>query len=178
MADEPTLWFDGDAAGRRAAYRAIDLALPLIKPGKSLKFASLPEGHDPDDLVRAGGREAINEVIAAARPLVHVLWMRETEAASFDTPERRAAFEARLAEVTAMIGDEAVRKYYRREFGERLRRQFELDERPMRRQRHPGTRNPGWPTASRGGRIERYTPPPAGVRNMLRVCSPASAMWR
>jgi DNA primase len=155
MADEPTLCFDGDAAGRRAAYRAVDLALPLIKPGKSLKFASVPEGHDPDDLVRAGGREAINEVITSARPLVHVLWMRETEAASFDTPERRAAFEARLAEVTAMIGDDAVRKYYRREFGERLRRQFEIDERPMRRQRQPRTGNTGWPTASRGGRIEQ-----------------------
>ena len=161
MADEPTLCFDGDAAGRRAAYRAIDLALPLIKPGKSLKFASLPEGHDPDDLVRAGGRGAINEVIAAARPLAHVLWMRETEAASFDTPERRAAFEARLAEVTAMIGDEAVRKYYRREFGERLQRQFEIDARPMRRQRQLRTGTSGWPTASRGARTERYASPAA-----------------
>src|SRR6266480_4708779 len=141
MADEPTLCFDGDAAGRRAAYRAVDLALPLIKPGKSLKFATLPEGHDPDDLVRAGDRAAVNEVIAAARPLANVLWMRETEAASFDTPERRAAFETRLAEVTAMIGDEAVRKYYRRDFGERLRRQFDIDERPLRRQRHPRTGN-------------------------------------
>src|SRR5262245_21830164 len=158
MADEPTLCFDGDAAGRRAAYRAVDLALPLIKPGKSLKFAGLPEGHDPDDRVRAGGREAINEVIASARPLAHVLWMRETEASSFDTPERRAAFETRLAEVTAMIGDEAVRKYYRRDFGERLRRQFDIDERPMRRQRHPRTGNTGWPTASRGRKIERYAP--------------------
>src|SRR5215467_10456343 len=137
MADEPTLCFDGDAAGRRAAYRAVDLALPLIRPGKSLKFASLPEGHDPDDLVRAGGREAINEVIGAARPLAQVLWMRETEAGGFDTPERRAAFEARLAEVAATIADDAVRKYYRREFGERLRRLFEVDERPKMRQR-PG----------------------------------------
>src|SRR5207302_5005795 len=58
MADEPMLCFDGDEAGRRAAYRAVDLALPLLAPGKSLKFVSLPEGHDPDDLVRAGGRAA------------------------------------------------------------------------------------------------------------------------
>src|SRR5438477_1430879 len=79
MADEPLLCFDGDSAGRRAAYRAVDLALPLIKAGKSLKFASLPEGHDPDDLFRSGGREAIAEVIGAARPLVSVLWMRESE---------------------------------------------------------------------------------------------------
>ena len=130
MADEPTLCFDGDSAGRRAAYRAVDLALPLIKAGKSLKFASLPEGHDPDDLVRAGGREAIGEVIGAARPLAHVLWMRETEAGGFDTPERRAAFEARIAEVTAAIGDDSVRKYYRREFGDRLRQMFDAGDAP------------------------------------------------
>jgi DNA primase len=130
MADEPTLCFDGDRAGRGAAYRAVDLALPLLKPGKSLKFASLPEGSDPDDLVRSGGRAAIEEVISAARPLAHVLWMRETEAGSLDTPERRAAFEARIGEVTGAIGDDTVRKYYRREFGERLRQLFEGDARP------------------------------------------------
>src|SRR5688572_25622765 len=130
LSDEPVLCFDADAAGRRAAYRAVDLALPLIKPGKSLRFASLPEGHDPDDLVRSGGREAINEVVGAARPLAQVLWMRESEAGSLDTPERRAGFEARLAEVAAAIGDDAVRKYYRREFGDRLRRLFEADVRP------------------------------------------------
>jgi DNA primase len=153
MADEPTLCFDGDAAGRRAAYRAVDLALPLIRPGKSLKFASLPDGNDPDDLVRAGGREAINEVIGAARPLAHVLWMRETEAGGLDTPERRAAFEARLAEVTAMIADDSVRKYYRREFGDRLRRLFEVDERPRMRPR-PGRMNSGWRLAPSGGKAD------------------------
>jgi DNA primase len=154
MADEPTLCFDGDAAGRRAAYRAVDLALPLIKPGKSLKFAGLPEGHDPDDLVRAGGREVINEVIDTARPLAHVLWMRETEAGGFDTPERRAAFEARLAEVTATIADDSVRKYYRREFGERLRRLFEGDERPKMRQRPGRMANSEW-RMMRGGKTDR-----------------------
>src|SRR5215475_6234743 len=154
MADEPTLCFDGDAAGRRAAYRAVDLALPLIKPGKSLKFASLPEGHDPDDLVRAGGREAINEVIGAARPLAQVLWMRETEAGGFDTPERRAAFEARLAEVTAMIADDSVRKYYRREFGDRLRRLFEVDERPKMRQRPGRMARSEWRMV-KGGKTDR-----------------------
>src|SRR5256886_6841009 len=163
MADEPTLCFDGDAAGRRAAYRAIDLALPLIKPGKSLKFASLPEGHDPDDLVRAGGREAINEAIGAARPLADVLWMRATEAVGCDTPERCAAFEARLTEVTAMIADDSVRKYYRREFGERLRRLFEGGERTTRR-RLPRFTKREW-SANTGGRTGRYAPPAA--RNSL-----------
>src|SRR5262249_37479156 len=126
-------------------------------PGKSLKFASLPEGHDPDDLVRAGGRAAIEEVIAAARPLAQVLWMRETEAASLDTPERRAAFEARLRELTAMIGDDAVRRYYRREFGDRLRQLFE--ERPRARLR-PGrsATNSEWRMANREGRSGRPAP--------------------
>ena len=158
MADEPTLCFDGDGAGRRAAYRAVDLALPLIKAGKSLKFASLPEGHDPDDLVRAGGREAISEVIGAARPLAHVLWMRETEAGGFDTPERRAAFEARIAEVTAAIGDDSVRKYYRREFGDRLRQMFDAGDRPQTRQK-PGRRaNSDWRMANRKESNFRHAP--------------------
>ena len=159
MADEPILCFDGDAAGHRAAYRAVDLALPQLLPGKSLKFASLPEGQDPDDLVRAGGRAALDEVLGAARPLAHVLWMRETEAGGFDTPERRAALEARLGEVTASIGDDSVRKYYRREFGDRLRRLLEVDERsafrpkPGRMGRMPGS---DWRTANRGGKTDRH----------------------
>ena len=165
MADEPILCFDGDGAGRRAAYRAVDLALPLIKPGKSLKFASLPEGQDPDDLARAGGREAVGEVIGAARPLAHVLWMRETEAGSLDTPERRAAFEARLGEVTAAIGDDTVRKYYRREFGDRLRQLFAGDERPKMRPkqgRSDPRGRPSWPQG-RGMARGRNMPDRAGA---------------
>jgi DNA primase len=121
MADEPVLCFDGDAAGRRAAYRAIDLALPHIKPGKSLVFATLPDGHDPDDLVRSGGAGAIADVLSGARPLGEVLWTRETETARIDTPERRAGLEARINELTNSIADEAVRRYYRQDLRERLR---------------------------------------------------------
>src|SRR6202158_4154016 len=124
MADEPVLCFDGDGAGLRAAYRAVDLAMPRLKPGKSLKFALLPQGQDPDDLVRSAGREAVAEVIGAARPLAAMLWARETEGHTFDTPERRAALEARINEVTSGIGDDAVRKYYRQEFNARLQQFF------------------------------------------------------
>src|SRR5579883_1510176 len=124
LADEPILCFDGDAAGRRAAYRAVDLALPLLKPGKSLRFAALPDGQDPDDLARSGGREAIADVLGVAQPLAHMLWARESEAGSFDTPERRAALEARLSEITNAIGDDAVRRYYRQDFAGRLRQMF------------------------------------------------------
>ena len=125
MADEPILCFDGDDAGRRAAYRAVDLALPLLKPGKSLKFASLPDGQDPDDLARSGGRDAIDDVLGGARGRsAQVLWSRESEAGPFDTPERRAALEARINEVTATIADETVRRYYRQDFSGRLRQMF------------------------------------------------------
>ena len=135
MADEPLLCFDGDNAGVRAAYRAVDIALPRLLPGKSLKFALLPQGQDPDDLFRSGGREAIAEVIAAARPLAAMLWARETEGHQFDTPERRAALEARLNEVTAGIGDDSVRKYYRQDFNARLSQFFAPAQGPRREQR-------------------------------------------
>src|SRR6478672_6842874 len=77
MADEPILCFDGDKAGQKAAWRAADMALPHLKPGKSLRFALLPEGQDPDDLARSGGRVAIEEVLGAARGLVDLIWSRE-----------------------------------------------------------------------------------------------------
>jgi DNA primase len=124
MADEPVLCFDGDNAGLRAAYRAVELAMPRLKPGKSLKFALLPQGQDPDDLVRSAGREAVMEVIAAARPLADMLWARETEGHTFATPERRAALEARINEVTSGIADDSVRKYYRQDFSARLSQFF------------------------------------------------------
>ena len=89
-------------------------------PARACNSRCCREGQDPDDLVRSGGREAIADVIAAARPLADMLWARETEASRFDTPERRAALEARLDEITAAIGDEAVRKYYRQDFSARL----------------------------------------------------------
>ncbi|WP_322514205.1 DNA primase [Rhodopseudomonas palustris] len=124
MADEPILCFDGDRAGQKAAYRAADLALPHLKPGKSLRFALLPEGQDPDDLARAGGRLAIEEVIGVARPLADLLWSRESEGGSFATPERRAALEARINELANGIRDEVVRRYYRQDWAERLRAAF------------------------------------------------------
>jgi DNA primase len=124
MADEPILCFDGDTPGQRAAYRAVDLALPRLRPGKTLMFASLPDGQDPDDLARSGGKGAIADVLAGARPLAEILWLRETATGRFDTPERRAGLEARINAVTAGIADEAVRKYYRHDLDARLRNLF------------------------------------------------------
>ena len=139
MADEPVLCFDGDNAGLRAAYRAVELAMPRLKPGKSLKFALLPQGQDPDDLLRSSGRDAVKDVIDGARPLADMLWARETEGHQFDTPERRAALEARLNEVTSSIGDDAVRKYYRQDFSARLAQFFAPAQAPRQNfERAPG----------------------------------------
>src|SRR6478609_3504292 len=124
MADEPILCFDGDRAGQKAAWRAADMALPHLLPGKSLRFALLPEGQDPDDLARSGGRGAIEEVIAAARGLADVVWSREIEGGSFATPERRAALEARIGELANAVRDDVVRRYYREDFAARLQRAF------------------------------------------------------
>jgi DNA primase len=124
MSDEPVLCFDGDRAGQKAAFRAADMALPHLKPGKSLRFAMLPEGQDPDDLARAGGRAAIEDVIGAARPLAEMIWAREIEGGSFGTPERRAALEARIHEIARGIRDEVVQRYYRDDLRTRLRAMF------------------------------------------------------
>ncbi len=124
MADEPILCFDGDRAGQKAAYRAADLAIPHLKPGKSLRFALLPEGQDPDDLARSGGpwRDRGSHR-CGARARRHDL-SREVEGGSYATPERRAALEARIGELSNGIRDEVVRRYYRQDLSERLARMF------------------------------------------------------
>jgi DNA primase len=119
-ASEPVLCFDGDSAGRRAAYRAIDTALPHLQPGASLAFAFLPDGLDPDDLVRDRGAEALGSVLERTRPLIDVLWEREWDDGRWTTPERRAALEQRLAGLVAQIGEPSVRSHYQRALRERL----------------------------------------------------------
>lgn len=150
MAEEPVICLDGDKAGRKAAGRAIDLALPMLEPGKSLSFALLPEGQDPDDLARSGGKQAVSEVIGAAKPLVDMLWAREFEASQLDTPERRAAFERRVKEPLGLIRDEATRRHYRREIDERVGQLFAP---APQQERFEGRRQGGFGgNAARGGR--------------------------
>jgi DNA primase len=117
---EPTLCFDGDSAGLKAAFRAIDNVLPHLKPGYSVSFAFLPDGLDPDDLVRQRGPEAMAGILKAARPLVDVLFERESAAGTLTTPERRAHLEQRLRELTKGIQDPVVRSHYEREIRDRL----------------------------------------------------------
>jgi DNA primase len=112
VSDEPVIALDGDKAGLRAAAKVIDLALPLLEAGKGLRFALMPEGKDPDDLLRAEGPEAVATVIASARPMVDVLWEREIEGRVFDSPERRAALDKALRARISAIKDPSVRHHY------------------------------------------------------------------
>src|ERR1700733_2188261 len=120
LAPEPGLCFDGDAAGHRAALRALHRALPLLKPGHSLRFVTLPPGEDPDSLIRASGAPAFAEVLSAAKPLAETLWQSELGARAVDTPERRADLEHRVMVYAGQIADRSVQSEYRRFLRDRL----------------------------------------------------------
>ncbi|PWJ10337.1 DNA primase [Jannaschia seohaensis] len=112
---EPLIALDGDAAGQKAGLRVADLALPLIEAGQSLRFAILPEGKDPDDLIRAEGPGAMRRVLDAAKPMLALLWARETEGRSFDSPERRAMLDRDLRALLGRIADPSLRRHYAQE---------------------------------------------------------------
>ncbi len=115
ISNEPIIALDGDTAGLRAALRAVDLALPLLEAGKSLRFALMPDGKDPDDLLRAEGPGAVQAVLEGAIPMVKLLWQRETEGKVFDSPERKAALDKSLREKIKLIRDPSIRSHYGQE---------------------------------------------------------------
>ncbi|SPJ23977.1 DNA primase [Palleronia abyssalis] len=110
--DEPVIALDGDTAGQRAAMRVMDLALPLLEAGKSLRFCLMPEGKDPDDLLRAEGPEKMRDLLGRARPMVDLLWTRETDGVSLDSPERRAALDKKLKAALNRIKDPSIKRHY------------------------------------------------------------------
>ncbi|MEI7876157.1 MAG: DNA primase [Alphaproteobacteria bacterium] len=122
LADEPFLCFDGDNAGRRAASRAAERSLPLLRAGKSLRFLALPAGEDPDSLIRSRGADALRRVLDLARPLSDVVWDMETEGKPADTPERRASLQRAVELRVAEIADPMVRDYYKTDMRNRLYR--------------------------------------------------------
>ncbi len=124
IAEVPMLCFDGDAAGQKAAIRAAQRALPLLAPGRSLSFVTLPQGQDPDDLVRQKGAPAFEALLAKPEPLVDRLWQHLLGAEPLDTPEQRAGLKARLAETAQAIQDRNVAQEYAAEFRRRYDTHF------------------------------------------------------
>ncbi len=149
MSPEPVLMLDGDTAGQRAALRVVDLSLPLLEAGQSVRFAVLPGGLDPDDLIRAKGAAAMRAVIEAAQPMVHLMWQREIEGRNFDSPERRAALDKVLRDKIALIRDPSIRGHYTDAIKEMQWALFGARRKPA--PRAAGDR-------MRGG---KWTPPPA-----------------
>ncbi|MEY8840672.1 toprim domain-containing protein, partial [Cribrihabitans sp. XS_ASV171] len=167
MADEPIIALDGDTAGLRAAMRVIDLALPLLEAGKSVRFALLPEGKDPDDLLRAEGAQAVQAVLDAAIPMVRLLWQRETEGKVFDSPERKAALDKALREKIKLIRDPSIRSHYGQEIKDLRWQLF----RPQRERK---------PWSPQGGRGKWAAPPVAspGTRASILASKGGDALVR
>ncbi len=159
MADIPYLSFDGDNAGQKAAIRAAHRALPLLQPGRSLAFVTLPGGQDPDDLVRGSGAAAFEALIAAAQPLADRIWQHELAAEPVETPEARAGLKRRLSDLAATIQDGNVRHEYVNEFRNRVDAHFA----PAPRAFTPRARAAGKP----GQRWQPPEPPPGATAQAL-----------
>jgi DNA primase len=154
LGSEPVVCLDGDNAGQRAGFRLLERALPVLKPGYSLRFAYLPAGEDPDSLVGGQGAGAMREVLDAARPLAEMLWQRALANHRVDTPERQAGLRRDLQAAVREIQDPAVRDAYWQDMEQRFRRHFGRwqargqGRRPDRRGAGPG-REPARPAPAR-----------------------------
>jgi len=124
MVPSPILCLDGDSAGARAMQRAMNLALPLLVPGKTVQFATLPKGEDPDSLLKHVGKSAMDALLAAATPLADKLWAEHMQRSDATTPEAKAAQEAALMKAVEHIKHPSVQHYYRRAMREKLRGEF------------------------------------------------------
>lgn len=150
--ERPALCFDGDNAGQKAAMRAASRALPLLRPGHSLDFVMMPQGQDPDDVLRTQGRAAMEALINARIPLVDLLWRHELNAAPLTTPEEKAHLRTRLRAHVEAIADREVRRHYADAFEERLQALF-ARQKPAFTPRAQGQKQNG------RGRVP-FTPPP------------------
>jgi DNA primase len=137
MCEVPVLCFDGDSAGLRAAARTAETVLPLLQPGRSIRVATLPEGVDPDDLIREQGGKAFADILERGRSLSDMIWSLETGGMVPETPEARAALEAKLRARANTIGDASVRRHYLQAFDEKLQAFFA----PVRQNRFEGRRD-------------------------------------
>ena len=132
--DEPIICFDGDNAGRRAAVRAINRALPILTAGKSLRFVWLPDTFDPDDVIRKKSPQAFEKLITTAKPLTFALWNTLLEGRILDTPERMAKLKQDTTDTLKQIQNDIVREYYLKDFKKRL---WQLEHQRKEHRRSP-----------------------------------------
>jgi DNA primase len=155
---EPIFCFDGDTAGRRAAARALDLALPQMAPGRTLSVALMPEGQDPDDVYRRGGAAALAKLLEAAQPAVVSLFERERDREPLDTPERKSGLRKRLREAANRIADEETKRAY---LADLLSRADDVLRQPPREGERRGANRSGGAFQPRGKfRNGKFEPPP------------------
>ena len=169
LSPEPVLCFDGDSAGQRAAARAIDRALPMLKAGRSFNFAMLTGGKDPDEVLREQGAGALKQQLGKTVPFVEALFVRERDLEPLDTPERRAAFRLRLRMAATTIADKELAQAYREELGARFDALFARPPTPVMAPRAAFRRGPRrsafedaplTPEGRAGGRALRRAPDP------------------
>ncbi len=166
LVETPVLCFDGDTAGQRAAFRAVSRALPLLRPGHSLKIVRLPAGMDPDDLVKRDGARALERVLGEAKTLLDTLWEHERDAAPLATPEDKAGLKARLMHHVESIADPDIKALYKRELSDR----FSAFAFPPRENNwKPGNWKPG--NFRSGNPLETRTSTPDSMRRMRRATS-------
>ncbi|MCP9223118.1 DNA primase [Erythrobacter sp. LQ02-29] len=159
--ERPILCFDGDAAGQRAAMRAIARALPLLRPAHSLGIVRLPAGLDPDDLIRQRGKDAMEALLAEPAGLLDTLWAAERDAQPLDSPEAKAGLKARLMDHVERIEHPDIKSLYRRELLDRYSA-FAFPPRPPRQAPQRGN----W--QNRNGRFQPTPAPAPGAMEALR----------
>ena len=120
----PTLCFDGDSAGIRAAVRSVDRALPILKAGYSTRYAFLPDKMDPDEYLKAKGRDEFLKIIGDTVPLAELVWRKNIQSKDLSTPEQKALIEKNIMEEVGKIADEKVRGYYIQEMKNRIYEEF------------------------------------------------------
>lgn len=161
-ADMPLICLDGDSAGRKAAMRAALRALPLLRPAHSLRFVTMPDGQDPDDVLRLGGVAAMQTLIDRPTELIDLLWTNERDALPLVTPEQKAGLKQRLRDHAARIANSDIAQLYADGFRQRLDHFFDRSRQQRARVGPPSPS--GGQLPRRGGTGRSYAPQIWGVR--------------
>lgn len=153
----PVLCFDGDTAGQRAAARALDRALPILRPDHSVRFAFLPSEHDPDSLIKDEGSAAMQRVLDGAIGMFEMLWQEETKGRDFTQPEAKAGLRASLVKKARSIPDQTVQEFYIHQINQKIEEVFLSNNSGKR---SGGSRASGMSGRGGVGRFGKPLPPP------------------